>query len=159
MACEQERALRELVGRRPSGVAAGLVDLAVLLRRHGGANVTVSTAATSILLPTVTAEEVAAAVGAALDNVERHCGPRAKAWVFAEVCDASMIVSVRDDGPGIPDGRLRAAAAQGRLGVAQSIVGRIEDLGGTATVVSAPGQGTEVELTVPLGAGPIGTGP
>ena len=42
----------------------------------------------------------------------------------------TVTVSVRDEGPGIPDGRLAEAAAQGRLGVAQSIRGRIADLGG-----------------------------
>jgi signal transduction histidine kinase len=126
------------------------VDLAGLLRRYGRANVTVSTAATPIPLPARRAGEIAAAVGAALDNVTRHCGPDPKAWVFAEVCEGSVIVSVRDDGPGIPDGRLPAAAAEGRLGIAQSIVGRARDLGGTASVVSTPGQGTEVELVVPL---------
>jgi signal transduction histidine kinase len=60
----------------------------------------------------------------------------------------AVTVTVRDDGPGIPDGRLVEAAGQGRLGVAQSIRGRLADLGGTATVTSAPGQGTEVELKV-----------
>ncbi|MBI0320239.1 sensor histidine kinase, partial [Streptomyces javensis] len=39
--------------------------------------------------------------------------------------------------------------AEGRLGVALSIRGRLRDLGGTAEWISAPGQGTEVELTVP----------
>lgn len=57
-----------------------------------------------------------------------------------------MLVSVRDDGPGIPEGRLSAAEAEGRLGVAQSIRGKLRDLGGTAELVSVPGQGTEVEL-------------
>ncbi|WP_408907847.1 ATP-binding protein [Streptomyces albidoflavus] len=60
-----------------------------------------------------------------------------------------MLVSVRDEGPGIPEGRLAEAAEEGRLGVAQSIQGRLRDLGGTAELVSVPGQGTEVELTVP----------
>ena len=41
------------------------------------------------------------------------------------------------------------AAADGRLGVAQSICGRVRDLGGTVEVHSVPGQGTEVELRVP----------
>ena len=53
------------------------------------------------------------------------------------------------DGPGIPEGRLEASAIEGRLGVQQSIIGRLHDLGGVATVRSAPGQGTEWELVVP----------
>ncbi|WP_262402100.1 ATP-binding protein [Actinomadura sp. CNU-125] len=60
-----------------------------------------------------------------------------------------VIVSVRDDGPGMPDGRLEQAAADGRLGVAQSIRGRVRDLGGTTLITSAPGDGTEIEMTVP----------
>lgn len=35
------------------------------------------------------------------------------------------------------------------MGVALSIRGRLRDLGGTAEVISVPGQGTEVELKVP----------
>jgi signal transduction histidine kinase len=58
-------------------------------------------------------------------------------------------VSVRDNGPGISPGRLEAARAEGRLGVSESIQGRVSDLGGTASLVSAPGQGTEWEITLP----------
>jgi signal transduction histidine kinase len=60
-----------------------------------------------------------------------------------------VTVTVRDDGPGIEPGRLDAAAAEGRLGVAQSIKGRLADLGGTVEIYSQPGEGTEVELRVP----------
>jgi signal transduction histidine kinase len=60
----------------------------------------------------------------------------------------AVTVTVRDDGPGIRPGRLEEAAGQGRLGVAQSIRGRLADLGGTATITTGPEQGTEVELTV-----------
>ncbi|MDX3529878.1 sensor histidine kinase, partial [Streptomyces sp. ID05-39B] len=45
--------------------------------------------------------------------------------------------------------------------VAQSIRGRLRDLGGGAELVSTPGQGTEVELTVPkqqVKRGKAGTG-
>ena len=45
------------------------------------------------------------------------------------------------------------AAAQGRLGVAQSIRGRAADLGGEVRIVSAPGAGTEIELVVPRSRG------
>jgi signal transduction histidine kinase len=58
---------------------------------------------------------------------------------------------VRDDGPGIPAGRLEEAAAQGRLGVTGSIRGRLADLGGTA-VLTTGDFGTEWELLVPLGS-------
>jgi signal transduction histidine kinase len=60
-----------------------------------------------------------------------------------------ITVSVRDDGGGFAPERLDEAAERGRLGVAQSIRGRIADLGGTVRITSAPGQGTEVELEVP----------
>jgi signal transduction histidine kinase len=54
----------------------------------------------------------------------------------------------------MPAGRLAEAAADGRLGVAQSIRGRIRDLGGRVSIVSAPGEGTEIEMTVPLPVSP-----
>jgi signal transduction histidine kinase len=49
----------------------------------------------------------------------------------------------------MPPGRLAAAVRDGRLGVAASIQGRLRELGGTAIVSGAPGEGTEVELRVP----------
>ncbi|GAA3366121.1 hypothetical protein GCM10017744_071620 [Streptomyces antimycoticus] len=88
-------------------------------------------------------------MGAALDNVRVHAGEDAHAWILLEDEPDAVMVTVRDDGPGIPEGRLADAEAEGRLGVALSIRGRLRDLGGTAAWISAPGQGTEVELTVP----------
>ena len=49
----------------------------------------------------------------------------------------------------VPAGRLEVAAAEGRLGVSESVCGRVRHLGGTATLTTAPGQGTEWELTFP----------
>jgi signal transduction histidine kinase len=97
----------------------------------------------------VAAEELASAVRAALDNVRRHCGEQARAWVLVEDEPGLVTVTIRDDGPGIPDGRLAEAAAAGRLGVSHSIRGRLRDLGGSASIRSAPGEGTEVELHLP----------
>ena len=57
-------------------------------------------------------------------------------------------VAVRDDGPGIPDGRLAEAYAAGRLGVSGSVVGRLQDLGGRADVATGS-WGTEWTLTLP----------
>jgi signal transduction histidine kinase len=45
--------------------------------------------------------------------------------------------------------RLTEAAVGGRLGVAQSMKGRITDLGGRTTIHSARDEGTEVEFWVP----------
>ncbi|MGW6458695.1 MacS family sensor histidine kinase [Streptomyces sp. NPDC055078] len=127
----------------------GPCDLRSLLARHAGAKVTFSEPGAPVLLPPGAARELAAAVSAALDNVRRHAGDGARAWILVEDWPDEVIVTVRDDGPGIPEGRLAQAEGEGRLGVALSIRGRLRDLGGTAELISVPGQGTEVELKVP----------
>jgi signal transduction histidine kinase len=67
--------------------------------------------------------------------------------VYVEVEDESVAVFVRDRGAGFD----RAAVPAGRRGLADSIEGRLERAGGRATVVTAPGAGTEVELRLPRG--------
>ncbi|MEU5953383.1 DUF5931 domain-containing protein [Streptomyces sp. NPDC047525] len=124
-------------------------DLRSLLFPYAGAKVTVSEPGAPVALAPKSARELAAAVGAALDNVHRHAGPDAGAWILVEDEPDAVIVTVRDDGPGIPEGRLAEAEGEGRLGVALSIRGRLRDIGGTAELISVPGQGTEVELRVP----------
>ncbi|GGM28359.1 histidine kinase [Micromonospora yangpuensis] len=155
LAGEQEAALRALISGDPSRSAAddepgsspsGTLDLRTLLGRYASATVSVSAPATPVPLPARVARELAAAAGAALDNVDRHAGGRA--WVLIEDEETTVTVSIRDEGPGMPQGRLVEAAHQGRLGVAQSIRGRVADLGGSVRIHSAPGHGTEVELTV-----------
>ncbi|MCX4822513.1 DUF5931 domain-containing protein [Streptomyces sp. NBC_01142] len=129
----------------------GLYDLRSLLAPHAGARVTLSEPGAPVLLEPPAATELAAAVSAALDNVRRHAGEDAQAWILVEDWPDEVIVTVRDDGPGIPEGRLVQAEGEGRLGVALSIRGRLRELGGTAELISVPGQGTEVELQVPRG--------
>jgi signal transduction histidine kinase len=151
LAGEQEAALRALIGSRDDPPdAPGDADLRTLLAALTSATVTVSTPASAVRLPTRTAREVAAAVGAALENVRRHCADGVRAWVLLEGDEHAVTVSVRDEGGGIPPGRLAAAEADGRLGVAQSIRGRIRDLGGTVTISTMPGEGTEVEISIPV---------
>ncbi|MET8101864.1 DUF5931 domain-containing protein [Streptomyces sp. NPDC005236] len=131
---------------------AGPLDLRALLAPYTTARVTLSEPGAPVPLDPPAARELAAAVGAALDNVRRHVGADARAWILVEDEPDSVIVTVRDDGPGIPEGRLAQAEGEGRLGVALSIRGRLRELGGTAELVSVPGQGTEVELKVPKDA-------
>ncbi|MET8234048.1 DUF5931 domain-containing protein [Micromonospora sp. NPDC005298] len=149
LAGEQEAALRALIAgaATPGGSDSDAVDLRSLLGRYASSAVSLSAPATPVSLPRQVAGELAAATGAALDNVGRHAGGRA--WVLIEDEGTTVTVSIRDEGPGIPDGRLTEAAEQGRLGVSQSIRGRVTDLGGTVRIISAPEAGTEIELTVP----------
>jgi signal transduction histidine kinase len=149
LAGQQEAKLRGLVGSLPVTEQLGEVDVCALLVAEGSEQVTVSVPAQSVLLQKVTAEELAAAVRAALANVRRRCGERARAWVLVEDEPGMVMVTVRDDGPGIPAGRLADAAAAGRLGVSHSIQGRVRELGGSAEIRSVPGEGTEIELRVP----------
>ncbi|MFJ4802629.1 MULTISPECIES: MacS family sensor histidine kinase [Streptomyces] len=130
----------------------GPVDLRTLLAPFARDGVSLAEPGAPVPLPPAAARELAAAVGAALDNVRRHAGAGARAWILVEDEPADILVTVRDDGPGIPEGRLAEAEGEGRLGVAQSIRGRLRDLGGSAELISVPGQGTEVELKVPKGA-------
>ena len=151
LAGEQEVRLRGLVQQESRELAGPLGDgdLGQLLAGLQTPRVHVALPGTPVVLPADRAVEVAAAVEACLSNVRHHVGPEAEAWVLLEELEDRWVVSVRDAGPGIPEGRLEASAEEGRLGVRESIVGRIEDLGGTATLHSGPGQGTEWELCVP----------
>jgi signal transduction histidine kinase len=161
LAADQERLLRELVsdvsdagsGGGPEAltgdaVVGGQVDLRLVLGRFSETSVHVIPPAEPVLMAGRVTEELAAAVGAALDNVRRHAGVEAQAWVLIEDKGKDVTVTIRDNGVGMPAGRLVEAAVNGRMGMATSIRGRMADLGGTATIDSRPGAGTCLELTV-----------
>jgi signal transduction histidine kinase len=147
---EQERALRALIAREPEIPPAGCVALRTVLQAatYGVGNVSVTvTTVDPAWLPASFAEELTAAVRQALENVAEHARATTTS-VFGERDDRSIVVSVRDDGIGFDydEERLRAS---GKLGVLMSMKGRIEELGGTMTVTSAPGSGTQVEFRLP----------
>ncbi len=156
LAGEQEIALRALVQGQAvalPGEQGGSADLLAALARLASRTVTVSGPAEPVPLPAAAVEELTAVVRACLDNVTRHVGEGAPAWVLVERLGGDVLVSVRDEGPGIAPGRLERARGEGRLGVSESVCGRMADLGGTATLVTAPGQGVEWELVLPVGRG------
>lgn len=156
LAGEQEVALRALVAAAPpESTPDGAVDLRAYLQILATGKVVVATPGTRVMLPDGVAAQLAAVVRAALDNADRHAGPEAKVWVLLEDLGEEVVVSVRDDGSGIPAGRLAEAQRAGRLGVSQSIRGRMAELGGTVELTTAPGQGTEWELRVPRRRGRV----
>ncbi|MEU4801532.1 DUF5931 domain-containing protein [Actinosynnema sp. NPDC023587] len=148
LAGEQEVALRSLVAAAPTeSTVDGDADLRPALQLLATPRVQVATPATQVMLPAATAFELTAVVREALSNVDKH-GDGARAWVLLEDLGEEVVLSVRDDGPGIPDGRLASAEAEGRMGIAQSIRGRVEALRGTLELQTGPGEGTEWEVRV-----------
>lgn len=84
-----------------------------------------------------------AAAGEAMTNAAKHSGA-ALVSVFGEVTDQSADVFVSDQGKGFD-----AAGIDGdRMGVSESIVGRMERAGGQATITSSIGEGSEVHMSV-----------
>lgn len=157
LAGEQEHALRSLIHAQDNvsgnstvqaGATAAPHDLAAGLEMLATGEVTVVTPGHAVLVEAHTCAEVVAAASACLDNVRVHVGLDAPAWILLEEYPERIVVSVRDEGPGIAPGRLVAAEAEGRLGVCSSIRGRLEDVGGRAEVTSGT-WGTEWEFTLP----------
>jgi signal transduction histidine kinase len=148
LAAEQEVALRTLISSRPTVAEGDRIDLCGLLLPLATTRVDVVVPAGQVLLPAAVATELVAAVKEALSNVAKHAGPEARSWVAVEDLGDEVLVSVRDDGAGTTTAQLEQARVDGHLGVSQSITGRITDLGGSVTVRTAPGEGTEWELKV-----------
>lgn len=87
------------------------------------------------------------AVREAVVNAQRHSGAPSVS-VYCEVEPDALVVYVRDRGRGFD----RAEVGPDRRGISESIEGRIARHGGTASVRTAPGQGTEVGLRIGLGS-------
>lgn len=81
----------------------------------------------------------------AVANAARH--GHEPITVYAELTPTEYEVFVRDGGPGFDVD----AVPDDRLGIRQSIVGRVVRHGGSAEVRSAPGQRTEVTIVMPRG--------
>ncbi|GGN24236.1 histidine kinase [Streptomyces fuscichromogenes] len=78
----------------------------------------------------------------AMVNAAKYGGEGGAVQVYAEVEGRTVFVSVRDRGPGFDLDSIPAD----RMGVRESVIGRMERHGGTARLRSVPGGGTEVEL-------------
>jgi signal transduction histidine kinase len=98
------------------------------------------------MVPAPVAEAVCGAVREAVTNARKHAG--VDEVVVRAVLDPrarALRVSIVDQGRGFDP----ILAVPG-TGLIRSVRGRIAQVGGTVRVDSAPGRGTEVELSVPL---------
>jgi signal transduction histidine kinase len=102
----------------------------------------------SVVVGDAPVDDALAALGAAtreaLLNAAKHSGATS-ADLYAELTQDRVAVFVRDRGAGFDP----ASVPADRRGLRDSVTGRLSRLGGTATVRSAPGEGTEVELHLP----------
>lgn len=127
-----------------------MVGVATMMDAFASDRVTVSSMLGDVEIPRWQGRELKAAVTQVLQNVDRHAGPDAQAWILVEDTDEHVIVSIRDNGVGMTPDQLAAVMSSNRMGMRASIRGRMEDLGGSATVSSAPGRGVEWELKIPI---------
>jgi signal transduction histidine kinase len=148
LARRQERELRGwLYGDLPLGngsasLEAALSAAAADVEEAHGVRVELATSGDCPLDGGV--EAVVLAAREAMTNAAKFAGVE-KIDVYAEVNEDAVAVFVRDRGPGFD----RASVPGDRRGLVESIEGRLDRAGGQATIASAPGEGTEVELRLP----------
>jgi signal transduction histidine kinase/phage shock protein PspC (stress-responsive transcriptional regulator) len=146
IARRQERELRAwLAGRPAPGAAARLAPAleaaATQVEERYGVPIEVVVVGDRELDPSV--EAIVAAAREAMTNAAKF-GGGSPVDVYAESSDGRTQVFVRDRGPGFDPKQLPAD----RRGVRESIVGRMERHGGSATITSSADTGTEVELVL-----------
>ncbi|GAA0925218.1 sensor histidine kinase [Nonomuraea longicatena] len=138
--------VRALISQDAAGPATGLGNgLARAVARAVGLGLTVRYAAEALPddLPEEVAVAMAEAATEALNNVARHSGER-DAWLTAVAVDGVVTVRTVDRGRGYdPD------LVEPGYGVGSSMVGRMREVGGSAEVITAPGEGVCVELRWP----------
>jgi signal transduction histidine kinase len=146
VARRQERELRRwLYGTRVAEAVSlvdALADAAADVEELHGVRIELASAG-DVPLDDALGELVLAA-REAMTNAAKFSGAD-EVSVYAESGPQGVAVFVRDRGSGFD----RAAVGADRRGIAESIEGRMRRAGGTATIASAPGEGTEVELTLP----------
>jgi signal transduction histidine kinase/phage shock protein PspC (stress-responsive transcriptional regulator) len=147
LARRQERDLRAWLNGRPPGEAAtdlrGAIDaLASHVEQHY--RVVVDAVVVGDAVVDARMQALVLSLQEAAVNAARHSGA-AHISVYVEVEDDVVTAFVRDQGSGfVPD-----AVPTDRRGIAESIAGRMRRQGGSAAIHSQPGDGTEVQLTMP----------
>ncbi|MCL2787304.1 MAG: PspC domain-containing protein [Micrococcales bacterium] len=144
LARSQERELRawlyEDTAPAAESLAAGLREIVAEVEDAQG--IEVGLVIVGDAKPDAAGEALLRAAREALINAARH--GREPISAYLEASDRRVELFVRDHGDGFDLSDVPAD----RLGVRESIIGRVARQGGTAEVRRAPGQGTEVRLEV-----------
>ncbi|QIK63997.1 PspC domain-containing protein [Leucobacter viscericola] len=150
LARRQERELREWLFRTADGAPAEQLEAVdAELRGHAAAlenehAVRFEIVAVGVGDGVVAPAPLVAAAREAMLNAARHAG--GDVTVYLEVTPDRLTIDVTDRGPGMDV----EALPEGRMGVRESILGRMERAGGTAKIVPGPGgNGTAVRLSLP----------
>lgn len=148
MASHQDAELRAWLGSVSTvgegDLAAALTNVAMEVGRRF--QVFVDIVASDGCRRTPSLDPLVFATREAIINAAKHSGVD-QIDVFATADDAEVSVWVRDRGIGFDQETVGAD----RWGVSKSIRRRIQAAGGEVTIRTAPGEGTEVLLTVPRG--------
>lgn len=138
------RTLDELAGERWPRLGTALSEVAAEAMTRGVRVQLVVAELDDTSLTRQRGEAVRDAVREALANAAKHAGVDTVV-VRVDESAGGIEVVVRDQGRGF-----EVSADTLGFGIRQSIVGRLEDVGGAAAVYSSPGSGTRVRLWVPL---------
>lgn len=147
LARQQERELRNWLyqERTPpdKSVSTGITDIAAEVEDESGKAIEVVTVGDA--QPCTQTDALLNATRQALVNAVTHGGEPIS--VYCEAGTHTVDVYVRDHGNGFDVN----AIPEGRLGIRESIIGRIKRRGGTVQIVSRPHWGTEVRMHMPIG--------
>jgi signal transduction histidine kinase len=98
--------------------------------------------AVSIPVDSEVASALTEATIQAVHNSVLHAGSKASRELSLKSTSSSLKIVIKDDGVGFRVSQVN----RGRLGIKTSIIARMQSVGGSAHVVSSPGQGTTVVL-------------
>jgi len=150
LTAQAARDLRVLQGLEGAPAVPGgpspLTDLSPKLERAAAStdDLAVRLKLVPVTLPSPVADQLAACVGEALRNVERHAGT-GQAEVTVTGGAGWAVIKITDCGRGFDP----AATPPSRRGIRESITGRMLAAGGRAAVSSRPGAGTTVTMSWP----------
>lgn len=144
----QERELREWLFRSADGAPpAPRAAVDADLRAHATALEEVHAVRFEIVSVGGSAtapEAIVLAAREAMLNAARHAG--GDVTVYIEAAPHRISIDITDRGPGLDAEQL----PEGRMGVRESILGRMDRAGGSAKIVPGPGGGTSVRLAMPV---------